>query len=188
MAYKPYDIASKESKAFLATVNKEAQKMNAIQSRTAAEKPRPLNYLEQSATHCLYAIGEFIDSAREALARRGKLIPRFASRLGILQWAARSLFIDILATLDPAARERFSLNCQSMTLKCVPRDVGKPPAGFRICGDEELCEIHEAAWRGTCTFCTKTGIEARTCPLKKAFDNTMMLVTTDNKDCWWRAD
>ena len=188
MPFKPYDIASKESKVFLAEVAKEANRMNAIHSRTATEKPRPLNYLEQSATHCLYAIGEFIDSARETFRRRGKQIPRFNARLGLMQWAARSLFMDILATLDPAARERFSYNASLMTLRCTPRAVDRPREGFRICGEDDLCALHEAAWRGTCTFCTKTGIEARTCPLKKAFDNTMMLVTTDNKDCWWRAD
>lgn len=188
MPFKPYDIASKESKAFLATVNKEAQKMNAIQSRTAAEKPRPLNYLEQSATHCLYAMGEFFDSVRVTFERRGKLIPRFNSRIGIAQWAVRSLFVDIMATLAPSAMERFSLNAQNMTVKCVPRAVDRPPEGFRICGEDDLCTIHEAAYRGTCIFCTKSGAEARSCPLKKAFDNTMMLITTDNKDCWWRAD
>ena len=74
MAYKPYDIASKEAKAFLSTVNKEAQKMNAIQSRTAAEKPRPLNYLEQSATHCLYAIGEFIGDLVSSINFNAQLI------------------------------------------------------------------------------------------------------------------
>lgn len=188
MAYKPYDIASKESKQFLAEVSKSAQKMNAMQSRTKAEKPRPLNYLETSATHCLYAIGEFIDSARECLQRRGKAIPRFNSRLGIMQWAARSLFIDILATLDDVAAERFTYNASLMTLRCSPRAVGKAPEGFRICGEDDLCTLHETVWRDNCMFCSKTGVEARTCPLKKTFDNTMMLVSTDNKDCWWKAE
>lgn len=189
MPYQPYDIASKESKEFKARVRDKSHRLDQIAGRTTAtEKPRPLNHLEQSATHCLYAIGEFCDSARDALSRRGKNIPRFSMRLGLLQYAARSLFNDIIGSLDQEGAIRFGRNAQTMTLKCMPKVAGQPPKESRICWDDDLCDIHEAAWRGTCMFCDKTASEARVCPLKRAFDHTMMLDPSDNKNCWWRAD
>lgn len=188
MPYQPYDLASKESKEFKAKIHDKSNKLDQIASRTTHDSPRPLNHIEQNAVHCIYAIGEFVDAARDALGRRGKAIPRFNARLGLMQYAARSIFQDVIGTLDRDSAARFARNSQNMRIKCAPKDVGLAPQHARVFWDDDLAEIHEAAWRGTCEFCGLTGAEARECKLRKAFDHTMMLDASDNPDCWWRAD
>ena len=188
MAYDPYDLASKESRDFKVRITEKAAKLNAIAARNERDGVRPLNHLEQNALHTIYAIGEFCDLARECLQRRGRTIPRFNSRIGIMQWAAKSIFKDVVENLDQLSATKFAVNSSLMTLQCRPKSVGVPPPYSRIVGDDELADIHEAAWRGTCMFCEKSAQEARKCKLKKAFDLTMMLDPTDNKCCWWRAD
>ena len=186
----PFDTtiaADAKTRAFTARVKKDSRRLDDIADRN--DQPhRPLNHIEQSAVHTIFGIGEFVDMARDALGRRLKTIPNGTQRLGLMQWAARSLFLDVLQQLDQESAHRFAVNTSAMALSCSPKRVGQPPKAARIAWDDDLADITEAAWRGTCELCSKSAAEARACPLKRAFDHMQMLDTCDNPACWYRAD
>ena len=164
----PFDTtiaADAKTRAFAAMVKKDSRRLDDIADRN--DQPhRPLNHLEQSAVHTIFGIGEF----------------------GLMQWAARSLFLDILQQLDQESAHRFAVNTSAMALSCSPKRVGQPPKAARVAWDDDLADITEAAWRGTCELCSKSAAEARACPLKRAFDHMQLLNTSDNTTCWYRAD
>ena len=185
MPYKPYDYADAEGKKRRETVEEKSRKLNEIQSRT--ETPwRPLNHMEQPAVFSLYAIGEVADDMRNVLGRRLKSIPNGKQRIGIMQWAARSLFNDVVHQLPRPTLERFVSYSQNMAVKVSPKSIGKPQPWQQIIWEEDLCDIAAAAWRNTCMMCEKKGKEASECKLKRALDRVQILDTSDNPDCWYR--
>lgn len=176
--------ADQATKAFKAEMQQQSRALN---TRPGADDPhRPLNQMEQQVAHSLFAIGEFMDITRNVLEKRGAHIKNSRQRIGILQWAARSLFEDLIALLDRPSAERFVRNTRTMRIRVVPAQVGQLPVQTRIISDDDLCEISEAAWRGTCMMCDRRGVDAKQCPLKKALDHTMLLTTCDGADCWYK--
>ena len=179
------DEKTKELKAYFAD---KAGKLNA---KAPKELDRPLNQMEQEALQILFATGEFMDNMSSVLEPRLKQIKRGKQRVGLMRWAARSLFADIIEQLTTDAARRFVKTAQVMRCEVRPAGVSAAPREHdeTIIRCNDLYTLAEEAYRGKCIMCDRQGKEVKRCKLKKALDDNMLLnahEATEKGGCWYQ--
>ena len=160
------------------------------QRQIGEDTARPLTQLESQIVYGMYCFATFTDFAREVMKRRNKSIKRSTARIGLIRWACMSLFQDYIAQLGPEARETLTRRAHNMQLAVTVRRVTeRTQDGWKFCRDEDIEAMAYAAWHGTCEFCALRGVDAKKCKLRKTLDALQILEpSSDNKDCWYRAD
>lgn len=182
------DISSKESKA---NKKKYAEMAQKLREKAPAAVGRPLNWMEQQSLQTIFAIGEFPDVAKGVLGPRLDTIRNSKQRLGIIQWAARSLFEDCIKQLTPDQADRFVKTAQVMRCEVHPAGISKAPRtkDETIVNCQDLYALVESVYRHECMMCSKKGREVKKCGLKKALDAMMILTAHEEAsegDCWYQ--
>ncbi len=177
------DCADKETKDFKTKALSYIEQEN--QRRTVDDLKRPFNRYEQQVLHFLFTTSSFIDLATPATQRRLSAIVRGKMRMGLIRWAAWSLFQDFVSQMDASAARKFTANCKSMQINITPRRVDSVD-GLRYISDNDLDSIATAAIEGNCMMCSKRGLDAKRCRLKKALDQTQISTAGDHPDCWYK--
>lgn len=150
---------------------------------------RPMTQYESQIVYGLYSFAAFAGFARDVMAKRNKRIPRAVSRIGLIQWACRSLYTDYVAQLTKEGEQTFYRRAKNMQLTVTPRRVQeRTEDGWKLVRDADLEALASAAWHGTCQYCALGGMDARKCKLRKTLDGLQCMEPGDNPDCWYRAD
>lgn len=162
------------------------EKINAMRVPETLE--RPFNTFEQQELHALFAMGEQVDVAKKVLAKRLSAIPRGMTRLGMIQYACRSLFADLVNQMTRESAERFVCNSRLMRVEIRPTGVSALKRNDQsLVFNDDLYALVEAAYRGNCQYCSKTGAQTKKCPIKRAIDHTQLLIPYDEEcGCWYK--
>lgn len=168
-----------------------ADKAKQLNAEAPKDLSRPLNYLEQEALQALFAFGEFTDNLSSVLAPRLAVIPRARQRVGLMRWAARSLFRDVLEQMTDDAADRFVKTAQVMRCEVRPVGVSKVPREHdeTIVKCSDLYVLTEHVYRQECVMCDRHGKEVKRCKLKKTLDNMMILTAheaVNEGGCWYQ--
>ena len=114
----------------------------------------------------LWAV-DFVAWAKDGLTKRLECIPYGKERMAMLLGGLKAITEDVCGTIPHGQIQQTRNIMDDLELRAVPKLV--PSSGNNIITNDALYTLVKSA-KATCDLCTKTGEEARKCPLYKVFE------------------
>lgn len=153
---------------------------------------RPFNGDEQYAMYCLWSAYSAASEAVQSLSRRLKNVPRGEQKLKTAATYMHNVFGEIGVQMSQRQWDAFKQDAKRKGFRVIAKRVAsgdaEKPQEQTVVWNENMRVICNAAWMEKCMLCGLKGQEAKKCPLKKAFDEQMIMETGTNPDCWYKPE